>query len=115
MPLPSHTISVGENTVLNTLNLGDDKPDQGSYLFLVRIWLEEDTEGQVEWRGKVQDVVTGDADAFQGLHTVVKSIVSMLPAAAVRWASNQIRNVERDDSTHDPMDRHRLGKIEEVG
>ena len=36
-----------------------------SHLFTVRVWLEDLGSGQFEWRGKVQDVGSGEAKYFR--------------------------------------------------
>jgi hypothetical protein len=36
-----------------------------SHLFTVRIWREELGDGHVEWRGKVQHALTGEAQYFR--------------------------------------------------
>lgn len=65
-----------------------------SQLFLVRLWAEEATEGndsrgseatgvtensggQIEWCGKVQDVVSGQAYYFRGWPTLIDLLLEM--------------------------------------
>ena len=36
-----------------------------SHLFTVRLWPKDLGEGQVEWRGKVQHVLSGEAHYFR--------------------------------------------------
>jgi hypothetical protein len=40
-------------------------PSPTSYLFTVRVWREELGEGRVEWRGKVQHALSGEARYFR--------------------------------------------------
>ena len=40
-------------------------PSLTSHLFTVRIWREELGDGHVEWRGKVQHALTGEARYFR--------------------------------------------------
>jgi hypothetical protein len=40
-------------------------PSLTSHLFTVRIWREELGAGRVEWRGKVQHALTGEARYFR--------------------------------------------------
>lgn len=50
-----------------------------SHLFLVRIWLEELGEDEQEWRGRAQNIATGEALYFRGwagLVTVLRQMVS---------------------------------------
>jgi hypothetical protein len=48
-----------------------------SQLFLVRLW--PDDEGGTEWHGKVQHVMSGEADDFCGLPMLLSNLQAMLP------------------------------------
>ncbi len=51
---------------------------RGSHLFTVRVWQEELGGGQVEWRGRAQDIATGAAAYFRdwpGLIAVLSCLV----------------------------------------
>ena len=50
-----------------------------SHLFTLRVWDEETGEGQVEWRGKLQDVMSGETRAFRDWPTLIALITRMLP------------------------------------
>jgi len=50
-----------------------------SHLFTLRVWDEETGEGQVEWRGKLQDVMSGETRAFRDWPTLIALITHMLP------------------------------------
>ncbi len=55
-----------------------------AHLFTLRVWEEALGEGQAEWRGRVQEIVTGETGFFrdwQGLVATVQRLVSR-PAAA---------------------------------
>jgi hypothetical protein len=60
------------------------KPEQPSrpatHLFAVRIWLEPLSEGQAEWRGKVEYVLTGEQHYFRDWLTLIAHLKAMLPA-----------------------------------
>ena len=60
-----------------------EKPHRGhhSHLFTVRLWLEEVGNGQSEWRGKVQQVSTGEAHYFRDWETLVSLFLQMLTAS----------------------------------
>ncbi len=57
-------------------------------LFLVRLWSKDNTDGsnagkdseQVEWQGKVQRVVDGEAHPFSSLQDLVNVLLVMLAA-----------------------------------
>ena len=49
-----------------------------SQLFIVRLWREDLGEGQLEWRGKVQHVTSGEAHYFRdwpGLIACLQQII----------------------------------------
>ncbi len=51
---------------------------RGSHLFTVRVWQEELGGGQLEWRGRAQDIATGAAAYFRdwpGLIAVLSRLV----------------------------------------
>ena len=60
-----------------------EKPYQGphSHLFTVRLWREEVDSGQIEWRGKVQQVSTGEAHYFREWETLISLLLQMLAAS----------------------------------
>jgi len=53
-----------------------------SHLFTVRLWQEEVGSGQIEWRGKVQQVSTGEAHYFREWSTLIALLLQMLAAHA---------------------------------
>ncbi len=57
-----------------------DKPFRRprSHLFTVRVWKEEVSNGQSEWRGKVQLVSGGDARYFREWAALVPLLTTML-------------------------------------
>ena len=59
-----------------------DKPyqDRNSHLFTVRLWREEVGTGQIEWRGKVQQVSNGEAYYFREWSALISLILQMLSA-----------------------------------
>ncbi|MDQ2713871.1 MAG: hypothetical protein M3Z08_03085 [Chloroflexota bacterium] len=57
-----------------------DKPHQRphSHLFTVRVWEEEVGKGQVEWRGKVQLVSSGEVRYFREWTALAPLLATML-------------------------------------
>jgi hypothetical protein len=52
-----------------------------SYLFTVRLWAEELGEGQIEWRGQIQYVLSGEIRYFRDwstLEEIMRGMVSGL-------------------------------------
>ncbi len=57
-----------------------------SHLFTVRLWQEQLGGGQVEWRGRAQDIASGEAAYFRdwpGLIAVLSRLVETPPASTV--------------------------------
>lgn len=46
--------------------------------FIVRLWLEDLGEGRTEWRGRVQDVKSGQICFFRGWEGLEQAILKML-------------------------------------
>ncbi|MBP1468088.1 hypothetical protein EYB53_020410 [Candidatus Chloroploca sp. M-50] len=63
-----------------------DKPPQpqGSQLFTVRLWQEVVAEGQTEWRGKVQHVLSGEVRYFREWSVLITALVEMFAQAQDR-------------------------------
>jgi hypothetical protein len=49
-----------------------------SHLFIVRLWREDLGEGQLEWRGKVQHVLSGEVRYFRDWPTLTALLLAML-------------------------------------
>jgi len=49
-----------------------------SHLFTVRVWQEELGNGEKEWRGKVQEVHSGEVCYFREWPTLVTALLKML-------------------------------------
>ncbi len=52
-----------------------------SYLFTVRLWLEELENGKSEWRGKVQQVTSGEVRYFRDWSTLIAFLQMFLPTS----------------------------------
>jgi hypothetical protein len=49
-----------------------------SYLFTLRFWPEETTGGHIEWRGKLQQVTSGETIYFRDWDALVEFLESAL-------------------------------------
>ena len=49
------------------------------HLFMVRVWAEDIGNGQIEWRGKVQHVTSGEIRYFRDWSTLMIFLQAMLP------------------------------------
>ncbi len=70
------------------------QPPARTYLFTVRVWLEDLGEGQAEWRGEVHEVLSGERRYFRDWPTLVAFLQAMLPKPG-----NAGLPVERDPET----------------
>jgi hypothetical protein len=52
-----------------------------SHLFTVRLWAEDLGNGQIEWRGKLQHVTSGEARYFRDWPVLIALLQAMLPNA----------------------------------
>jgi hypothetical protein len=50
-----------------------------SHLFTVRLWVEDLGDGQIEWRGKLQHVTSGEARYFRDWPLLIAHLQTMLP------------------------------------
>ncbi len=55
------------------------QPPSRTHLFTVRVWLEDLGEGQTEWRGEVQYVVSGEIRYFRDWPALVALLQALLP------------------------------------
>ncbi len=51
-----------------------------SELFTLRVWREVLGDGQTEWRGRVQHVLSGEIRYFHGWPMLIDRLSEMLPA-----------------------------------
>jgi len=55
------------------------QPPARTHLITVRVWLEDLGQGQREWRGEVQEVLSGEVRYFRHWPTLVALLQAMLP------------------------------------
>lgn len=66
------------------------QPAHRSHLFTVRLWAEELGNGQTEWRGQVQHVLSGETRYFRDWATLVEFVVAMLSRLEGNKASAKV-------------------------
>ena len=59
-----------------------------SHLFTVRLWAEDLGDGQIEWRGKLQHVTSGQARYFRDWPVLIALLQAMLPNTTANSNSN---------------------------
>ncbi len=70
-----------------------------SYQFIIRLWPEDLGGGELEWRGKVQNIATGEFAYFRdwpGLAAVVQKIVEQPGAEPERTGADVEQGVPGD-------------------
>jgi hypothetical protein len=55
-----------------------------SYLFTIRIWAEYLGDDQIEWRGRVQHIASGEIRYFRDWPTLIQLLLAWLPALEPR-------------------------------
>jgi hypothetical protein len=55
-----------------------DELSSRSHLFMLRVWLEDLSDGKTEWRGKVQCVASGEVQYFRDWQTLIVDLETML-------------------------------------
>lgn len=58
-----------------------DNPKRRSYLFTLRLWSEETTDGQIEWRGRLYNAATGHVRHFRDWASLIPLLLAMLREA----------------------------------
>jgi hypothetical protein len=56
---------------------------QDSQLFLIRVWSDKGNDGEVEWHGKLQHVVSGEAHTFHGCPQLIELLLEMAGTGAI--------------------------------
>ena len=56
-----------------------NQPDLPSQVFLVRLWVEPQDDGQTAWHGKVQHLTSSEAHRFGDWASLVAVLQLMLP------------------------------------
>jgi len=52
-------------------------------MFLLRVWAEQGSDGELVWRGRVQQIVSGQTHSFDTWSMLVELLLRMLLATEV--------------------------------
>lgn len=63
------------------MKTGIEQPYNDTRLFLLRMWVESEGDSERAWRGKVLDVVSGEAHLFTDGPALLDHLLRMLPPA----------------------------------
>ena len=85
-----------------------DKIDD-SHLFFVRLWTETNGDGQREWCGRVQHIVTGYSRSFGNWSALAETMLALVPEDGHQDSEttedvNKVKNTnitEREDKESD--------------
>jgi len=66
-------------------------------MFLLRVWAEQGSDGEIVWRGRVQQIVSGETHSFETWSMLIELLLRMLLAAE---ATPGERALPREDETH---------------
>ena len=71
----------------------NSKHDQGSSLFMVRLWSGEGehSEDHKEWHGRVQHVISGEARTFSDLSTLMALLLEMVETEGIQTRAQGAR------------------------
>ena len=58
-------------------------------LFLVRVWAEDASDGETEWRGKVQRAVNGETRYFENWPQLLDLLQAMMPTTGGEGKTQQ--------------------------
>jgi hypothetical protein len=71
-------------------NLDKGQTAHRSHLFTVRLWAEELGNGQIEWRGQIQHVLSSQMRYFRNGATLVDLVLAILPGLEGNEASAKV-------------------------
>ena len=66
------------------MNTEQERQHPHAHLFTLRVWEEALGEGQAEWRGRVQEIVTGETAFFRDWPGLVTTLQRLTGKPAVR-------------------------------
>ena len=66
-------------------------------MFLLRVWADQGSDGEIVWRGRVQQIVSGETHSFETWSLLIKLLLTMLLATE---ATRDERALPRKDETH---------------
>ena len=61
-------------------NTGPNQPAPSSHLFTLRLWPEDLGGGQIDWRGRVQHVTSGESRYFRDWATLEAFLEELMMA-----------------------------------
>ncbi len=82
------------------------EPHPHLYLFTLRVWEEGLGEGKTEWRGRVQDVTSGEIVFFRdwpGLVSTVERLIGKTAAPPESASRTALRKPENEGLDHDSV------------
>jgi hypothetical protein len=78
-----------------------DRSSHSSHLFTMRLWLEEVGGGQIDWRGKVQHVTSGEAQYFRDWRSLEVFVEGLLGGSGHEGLEPAIPEHEKEETQGD--------------
>ncbi len=72
---------------MKVVSVDREQPAQRSHLFTLRLWQEALGDGESDWRGKIQHVISGEARYFRGwpaLEAFLEEVAGKVDAEAAQ-------------------------------
>lgn len=76
----------------------DNEQKSNSHLFTIRVWIEDDADNQMQCRGKLKHIPSGEIRYFRGWTSLIPLMLNLLR----RYPSPQI-NEQNEDQPADPL------------
>ena len=90
------------------------QPSSRTHLFTFRVWLEDLGEGQVEWRGEVQHVVSGERRFFRDWPALISYLQAKLPMKGERSMSTEENKAAERRFYEEVWHKRNLAAIDEL-
>jgi hypothetical protein len=65
-------------------------------MFLLRVWADQGSDGEIVWRGRVQQIVSGETHSFETWSMLIELLLTMLLATEATPGERALR----EDETH---------------
>ena len=66
-------------------------------MFLLRVWADQGSDGELVWRGRVQQIVSGETHSFDTWSMLIALLLRILLATEITFGE---RVLPHEDETH---------------
>jgi hypothetical protein len=71
-----------------------NQPQWQSQVFLLRLWMEAQVDGPPIWRGKVQHLISGEAQRFDDWSTLIDALLALLPSQPEAESAHSVASTD---------------------